>query len=341
MLSSPGFWVTDLGHINAMAASAKRAEVRMLTRSAGGRPVWAFAFGNKADCRGSANYSSACGGADRDRYSVRKGKTPVVLLLGAVHGAEVEGTAALINLIRLMEDGHDLNGEALPGLASAADGLRLVIVPVCNPDGRARFPYASALGMTMDEQRYWFQGTWKDGSLCGWPGCKLVHPIREESGFLGAYFNDDGVNIMHDNFFRPMAAETQALLDLADDEQADWVIQLHGGSNSCNSLLRTAYVTQESLLAVRDLSVRCDCRAREYGLRFSKAPVPERENGDTPPSFNLASALHHVCGAVSTVFESNQCVRDVPGIKLTHEQVYLSHRILFEELFLAAKEPRA
>ena len=40
-------------------------------------------------------------------------------------------------------------------------------------------------------------------------------------GILGAYFNDDGVNPMHDDFFLPMASETEAILRLAREEARD------------------------------------------------------------------------------------------------------------------------
>ena len=342
MLKVPEFWISNLDHIDRQAKTARRAEVREIARSAGGRPLYAFAYGDKQIMESTANYSSACGAFDRDCYAPLPGKKPVVLLLGAVHGAEVEGTAALVNLIHCLEEGKDLRGDENEALMKAAEDIRLVIVPVCNPDGRARLPYESVLGMTMKEMRYWFQGTWKDGSLCDYPRCKKVHPIKEASDHLGSYFNDDGVNIMHDNFFRPMARETQAILGLADEEKADFVIQLHGGGNCLNCLLPTHYVTKESLVAVHDLSVLCNERAKREGLAFTVCDVPERESGETPPSFNLASALHHVCGAVSAVFESNQHAAEHPGAKLTHDEVYRSHLILFEELFgMASSRSRA
>jgi len=337
MSEVPSFWVTNLPAVEALAGSAQRAEVRVLATSPGGRPVHAFSYGERQAMASTANYSSACGAMDKGFYAPLTGKKPVVLLLGAVHGAEVEGTAALVNLLHLLEEGRDLRGETHPGLAELAGHLRLVIVPVCNPDGRARFPHESALGMTNAQQRYFFQGTWKDGSLCDYPKCKSVHPIREASEHIGSYFNDDGVNLMHDNFFHLMARETQALLDLADEERADFIVQLHGGSNSLNAFLPTQYVTREVNEAIHALSVRCDAAAQKEGLSFRICnPPKEREGGVTPPSFNLASALHHVCGGVSAVFESNQRVADLPGAKLTHEEVFRSHYILFEQLFAVA-----
>ena len=332
MHNATDLWKTDLETIAAWAKRAKRAQVRSLCRSAGGRDVWAFAYGEKQELNRRANYSSACGAHDRSCYAPIKGKMPVVALLGAVHGGETEGTAALVNLISLMETGKDLRGDAYPSLVEAAEGVRLVIVPVCNADGRARVQPDSMIGCTGYELRYWMQGTWKDGSLCGWPDCKKQHPIKDYVDFLGGYYNDDGVNLMHDNFFHPMARETQALLDLCDAEAADWVIQMHGGSNSVNDLLQPDYVTLECQQAVRNLSIRCDEAAKAQGLAFHVRDLPGREQGATPPSFNLTSALHHVCGAASATFESNQCIIDQPGTHYTCEQVYASHRILFEQL---------
>ena len=335
-MNMPEFWKTDLETIEKFAKTVKLAEVKSLCKSAGGRDVWCFSYGEKQIITHKANYSSACGAHDKSCYAPVDGKKPVVILLGDVHGCEVEGTAAIMNLISLMETGKDLGGCEQPALVKAAKKVRLVLVPVCNVDGRARVKPAAMAGLTGDELRYWTQGTWKDGSLCGWPDCKKQHPIKDYVDFLGGYYNDDGINLMHDNFFRPMARETQAILDLCDSESADWVIHLHGGSNSVNALLQPTYVAYETKMAIKELSVRCNAAAQPEGLAFTISNVLEKEQGATPPSFNLVSATHHVCGAVCATFESNQCVIDQPGVHYSLEQIYASHRILFEQLFLTA-----
>lgn len=342
MLPVPSFWKTDLDTINALAKSAKRAQVREIVRSAGNRPVYAFAYGEKQMIDQHANYNSACGAHDRRWFDGFEKKKPVVLLIGAVHGSETEGVAALVNLIELMENGKDLRGDDYPELVQAIEGVRLVIVPVANVDGRARVEPASMIGCTNEELRYWAQGTWKDGTLCGWPGCKQRHPIKEHAGFLGGYFNDDGVNLMHDQFFRPMAKETQALLDLAAQEHADYVIQLHGGSNSLADILQPAYVPLEISQRLHRLASTCDAAAKKEGLGFTVREVQERrESGATPPSFNLTSALHHVCGGVSCTFESNEHIADQPGPHQSHEKIYRSHLILFEQCCRQAIEEMA
>ncbi|MGI5855571.1 MAG: M14 family zinc carboxypeptidase [Candidatus Merdivicinus sp.] len=327
----PEFWQTDLSAVSAWAERARKAGVRRLTDSAGGRPVWLFAYGEREELHPSANYSSACGAHDITFYRDRRRKKPVILLVGAEHGQETEGTAALMNLISLLETGADLAGRPNDAMLEAASNVRLLIIPVMNPDGRARVKPAAMIGCTNDELRYWGQGTWLDGSLCSWPDCKKVHPIRDAVEFLGGYFNDDGINLMHDQFFRPMARETAALLALAEEELVDCALHLHGGTNSVNDLLSTSYVPLEISEAIRQLSIRCDTAARQEGQSFTVRDIPARESGSTPPSFNLASALHHVCGAVSAVFESNECIRDAPGFKQTYEEILRGHMILFEQ----------
>ena len=257
----------------------------------------------------------------------------LVLLIGAEHGQETEGTAALVNLISLLETGFDLAGLPNEALCRAAENVRLLIIPVMNPDGRARVTPEAMIGCTNDELRYWGQGTWHDGSLCSWPDCKKVHPIRDAVDFLGGYFNDDGVNLVHDQFFHPMAKETAALLQLVEEECADCVLHLHGGTNSVNDLLYTSYVPVEINESIRELAVRCDTAASREGGAFSVRDLPDREHGLTPPSFNLASAVHHVCGAVSAIFESNECICDAPGQKQTYEEIIRGHMILFEQAF--------
>ncbi len=326
MFQVPAFWKSDLGTVERLA---QMCGAREFGRSAGGRALFAFAFGERQVRAGSANYSSACGAHDKKAYLSQPSRT--LLLIGGEHGQETEGIAALTALISLLHSGSDFVGGENPALLSAARQMRVVIVPVANPDGRARVQPASMLGGLQDDLSYWGMGTHKDGTLYRWPQCKFVHPMRDDVGFLGGYYNDDGINLMHDNFFHPMARETQALLDLAEEEKPAIALHLHGGTNSIADLLQTAYVPRESGEAIRRLALRCDAAARQEGLYFTVRDVPEKESGDTPPSFNLPSAMHHVCGCVSAVFESNEHICDQPGEKQNHAQVMRSHMILFEQ----------
>ena len=90
-------------------------------------------------------------------------------MVGAIHGQETEGTAALLNLISLLETGVDLQGIHNAAMLEACSRVRLLIIPVLNADGRKRVVPQAMIGKTWEEFRYWGQGTWSDGSLCEWP----------------------------------------------------------------------------------------------------------------------------------------------------------------------------
>ena len=336
-MNTPVFWKTSLAEIDqAYESATKVTEKRVLTLSAGGRPVYMLAYGPKK-LKGKANLSSALGAFDKTCYTNAENKIPCVVLIGAEHGQETEGVAGLMNLISVLETGVDLAGNPNKGIEELAAKVRLVIVPVANPDGRARVEPAGIVGLKGYDLRYWGQGTWADGSLCDYPACKKIHPITG-TGFLGGYFNDDGVNLMHDNFFHPMAKETQALLDLCADEIADFVIHLHGGSNSRGDLLQPCYVPIEVNQAIKELSERCLAVGMKEGLEFAVHKIPEQAHGKSPATFNLVTAAHHVCGAVSACYESNECLIDEPGPHRTHAEITRMHMILFEETMRMALE---
>ncbi len=337
-MTTPEYWKTDLEYIEKAYNEAKNcSEKRVLCESAGGRPMYMLAYGKKKKL-GTANYSSALGARDKSYYCP-KGQTPCVILIGAEHGQETEGVAAITNLISLLETGVDLAGKRNDALLEAARAVRPVIVPVANVDGRARVEPDCMIGRTFDELRYWGQGTWADGSLCGWPKCKSVHPIKDAAGFLGGYYNDDGINLMHDTFYNPKARETQAILSLCENEAADFVLHLHGGGNIKGGMLATDYVTKDCSLAIETLYKRCQAVGDLEGLEYLPSTIPATPSGENPLPFNLVSATHHVCGAVAACYESNEGILDEPGMptRLTHEQILRMHEILFEECFKMAQ----
>ena len=329
------FWKTTLEATEAAVLSARRGEAHVLCRTPGGHTIRYLTYGEKVDYCRRANYSSACGAKDPSCYADREGKRPTILLFGATHGQETEGVAAILNLISVLETGKDLRGCAVPEITETYEKTnpRLILIPVYNADGRARCVCDSMLGETPESLRRQGQGTWKDGTLCGWPDCKKIHPIREAAGFLGAYYNDDGVNLMHDNFFSPMAEETKALLALCDAEAPECIIGLHGGSNSTNFLLQPAYTPRFIRESVRRLALAVNEREAALGYRTLALRVPGLED-DPPASFNLTSALHHVCGAVSATYESNEGLKDENAFGA--EEILLRHYCLFEEVLKCA-----
>ena len=77
----PRWWQTTLEEIEQAAQSARKAQIMRLCHTPGGRPVTAFAYGEKQDIVSQANYSSACGAHEVGCYAPKAGKKPVVILL--------------------------------------------------------------------------------------------------------------------------------------------------------------------------------------------------------------------------------------------------------------------
>ncbi|NBD23888.1 M14 family zinc carboxypeptidase [Paenibacillus glycinis] len=327
------FWKSDLPAIAQGMAEVKRGRAGVLVTSAGGRDAYVAEYGEKEDFGRTANYSSACGAGDPSHYARKgEGAKPVLLLVGGVHGGELEGMAAVMNLIRLLETGTDYRGKRHDYLYENAGRFRLLLVPCLNPDGRARLPADTLIGTPYEQFVYWMQGSWKDGTLCSWPACKAVHPIKDAAGFLGSYFNDDGVNMMHDNFFAPMARETAALLALAEREAVDFHLSLHGGANEAIHFPAIAYLPAAVRRKHQAFNERMAEVYRERGLPFALVDQWTEKEGASAPSFNLTSAVHHACGGMSMTFESNMGL-DAPGERLSAEEILDSHFLLFEEMF--------
>jgi len=192
-------------------------------------------------------------------------------------------------------------------------------------------------GITYGEFRHYGQGRWKDGTLCGWPQCKKIHPIKDHVSYLGSYYNDDGINMMHDNFFGETSSETKAVMDTAETEAPDFTVLLHGGGNMIPAILETDYAPMFIKRKIRDLSLRVKEAAVRNNLPYSVTGISE-DNFEPPKSFNLASALHHTCGGAAFVYESHQGI-DYGGrapenweTSLSYEQILRSHYILFEQI---------
>jgi hypothetical protein len=336
---TPVFWKGRLSDVEAAVAAVRRGSSKVIARSPGGRPIYRVAYGPRLDLRGQSNYNSAAGAGDPQFYARKgPGTPPVVLLIGPPHGQEMEGIVGLVNLLHVAETAKDWRGREWPRLRANLDRCRALIVPVANPDGRARCPYDSFVGVPLAEMTRIGQGTRPDGTPWGWPGVKQRHPMTRDGGLLGAYFNDNGVNLMHDEFFAPMAPETKALLGLAREEAPDYILNLH--SHGVNpEILATAYVPRYCKETEARFAGRLMERYRQAGLPAGKPPTA-LEDGETypPPSFNLTSALHHVCGGVSMLFECPHGVKEPQYLQVSHDQILDLELLLYDELFAFAVE---
>jgi hypothetical protein len=172
--------------------------------------------------------------------------------------------------------------------------------------------------MTLADKEFWGQGTWSDDTLVGYPEVKLQHPmVGDNVGFLGAYFNDAGVNPMHDEFFAPFSAEAPAILEVARQEAPDLAVSLHA-RRTAPGILRPSFVPLEVQESVRSLAERYNAALERQGLPTS--PVPPVGPDAATGFFNLVSALYHVSGAVAFTHEDTHGLHGGDSTPMTMEQ---------------------
>jgi len=327
----PDFWFGDVTGLAGRFEKLARGAARVIAISPGGRPMHLIAYGQKEQAFQQTNFNSAIGARQPKAYRDKAArKRPVIFFVGPVHGHEVEALTGLINFIHVMETGKDLRGKDQTRLRELGEQCRLLIVPEGNPDGIARFEPRALQGMGQDDLRFWGQGTWSDDTLCGWPGAKRLHPMAgEEAGFPGCYFNDAGINPMHDEFFAPMGPEAPAILKVAREEAPDLAVSFHS-HESTPAILRPAYVTTEIQDDIRTLAVEYYTLLTQRDLPHARPFTVRGEGGKHPSPFNLTSALYHISGARPFTFE---CPHGIQGnCQVTLEQILDIQLTLYEAM---------
>ncbi len=333
----PGFWKSRVSDIEKEMMKVQVGKVKAVAVSPGGHPVYAVYYGKKEDLHSQANYNSAVAARDIGYYA-KKGKDtkPVLLFLGPVHGQEMESIVGLVNLIHIAETGKDYRGKDWSDLKRKIDQCRVIIIPCANPDGRERCPYDSFVGLQDTIMTKYGQGTKPDGTFWGWPGAKALHPMVGEVGLLGAYFNDDGINMMHDDFFAPMASETKAILDIARWEAPDLTVSLHSFENAHTAIFQPSFTPMFIKERIYELAEKVYYRYTKEGIPDLQLIRPELENyAETPgKSFNLVSALHHLSGTAAFTFECSHgtvsASHPVPAVSF--DQILDIELCLFDEM---------
>jgi hypothetical protein len=326
----PAWWTSRLADVQRSLDSVRRGQVQTLSVSPGGREVQCVAYGQaEPHLRGAANFNSALGAGRPEAYIDRaRRQRPVMLILAGVHGQEVEGVIGALSVIRLLETGRDLRGREQPELLSLLQRLRVVVIPLANPDGRARVPADGFVGVGAEEMHRLGQGTRRDGSNYNWPGCKAVHPMTGDVGFLGGYFDDAGVNLMHDEWPDPMSATTSALCRLTRVEGPDLLLNLHSYEHA-PGFLAISYVPMTVKQQVRAFAERCRDAFAAIGLPSHRLPDTDPDGATgVPPALNLTSVFYHCGATLPLTFESPQGLSEGPDM-FTYEQILDIHHTLF------------
>lgn len=307
----PDFWVsTTDGVASYLVQQVHRGTVELIGNSAGGRPIRAVFYGHARQGKGTTTFSGGIGSRQMQAYYGPDFGKKVYMVMAGIHGGEFEGIVGLVNLLSVLETGRDMRGHPWPEIVSAAAGIdRIIVIPIVNMDGRARIAVRMEAfrGSSNRIQEYLNTGGWSDGELIGWPAVKAHIPLDfSQTQFPGGYPNDNGVNIMHDDFFGARQPETQALFDLAARERPDLILNLHTGAGLDDYFARVHPPVGEEVLkpAFDGLYRAVHTALTRAGMQGSNDVAvetdPSHANGY---GYNLDSALDYHCGALSLVVE--------------------------------------
>ena len=327
----PAWWTSREGQIQGFTdKKVVKGKVAVLAVSPGGRPVRSVSYGEpEPELRGAANFNSAVASGDVGAFYKREQrKRPVLVIVGGIHGQEMEGMMGVVSLLSLMETGKDLMGAGQPGLLEKMQKLRLIAIPLANPDGRARVPYDGWSGLPLDEMTKWGQGTRKDGTPYGWPHCKAVHPMAGDVGLLGGYYDDAGVNINHDRWDAPMSTVTKSLLEIAHAEGPDMFLNLHGhGANP--EAMPARYLPGAAKREFARFSHGLHHCLRAKGYPCAIPSFFEENSPAMGPAFNLDCMMFHSGAAMPVTFE---CPQGLTCNKrsYSYEDTLNIHHALFE-----------
>jgi hypothetical protein len=313
---APPFWPGHPDQGIPFIKTLREATVRSIGKSAGGRDILAIEYGEKEPLSlRTDNLQSALASNlvppdptaifPASFYGKQRRVKPVVVLQGAIHGGEVTGTAASLNLCKIIETGSDLRGRPWPELREMARGVRLCILPWLNIDGASRSPVTNYSGMSSDLGGKLTGGVKKDGASLAYPAFKDIFPIPPaDMAFMGTYFNDAGVNLQYDFCLPRRQPETTAWMDYYLGERPDGVVIWHcnGGSliGPPGYYLPPGHQMEEARLggAVHARLLR-EGYDHPIAGRMSWATLP----GMGKPFIEQSTAVYHACGALPVMCE--------------------------------------
>lgn len=316
----PDFWIASTQEVNDyLQQHVHKGQCELLGRSAGGRPIYAVSYGSPRQGKGTTTYSGASSIKKIATYRGPESHKKVYMAIAGVHGFELEGIVGLVNLISVLETGKDLSGKPWPQIESMLDSIdRMVLVPLCNPDGRDRVPlrmekFRGSAPEANLVHEYLNTGGLEGGKLIGWPACKEYIPLDfTQCEFPGSYPNDNGYNIMHDNFFGEMQPETRILCNLTQREKPDVLLNMHTGVSRDDYFIEVCRPCVGAYSPLLERVWEDFYRAVHTDLTLGQLRKTQDLEKETTPKtrhigtgdMNLTSVLSFLCGALSVTVEN-------------------------------------
>lgn len=240
----PAFWPAKPEMGLKLIETLQAASVRTIGHSAGGHEIIAIEYGVKEPLDATNNNLHSAIAAKiipQDPteifpacfYGSQRRRKPVVALQGAIHGGELTGTVAMLNLCHIIETGEDLRGKKWPRLLELSQKTRIVMIPWLNIDGAQRWPIPNTAGISLELYQRCTQGVARDGTLHRHSEAKLLFPIPPgNTAYLGSYFNDAGINLQYDFCEVERQPETIAWMKYYLDERPDGIVIWHCDSGT-------------------------------------------------------------------------------------------------------------
>jgi hypothetical protein len=309
----PDFWVAKPNVGLPYIATLREANTRVIGQSAGGRDITAVEYGEKEPLDATTNnlhgvLASHIFPADPTDifhpafYGSKRRHKPVLAIQGALHGGELTGTVAMLNLCNVIETGKDLRGKAWPRLQELARATRLILIPWLNMDGAECWPIPNTAGVPDVLYDVCTHGMRKNGEKYSYPAHKAISPIPPgETAFMGSYFNDAGANLQYDFCLSHRQPETEAWMEYYLEEKPDGVLIWHCNAGSMigppGYYVPAGHQHEESRIggAVRSRLLR---EGFSVG-RLSWAGLP----GLGKPLLTQVDAVYHACGATPIMCE--------------------------------------
>jgi Zinc carboxypeptidase len=313
-MECPDFWLSKPENSMGFINSLKEAAVKTIGKSAGGREIIAIEYGEKEELNAISNnlsnsFAMYSGNPDQtqifpeDFYGSNRRRNPVIVLQGALHGGELSGTAASLNLCNIIEKGVDLRGKKWPELQAMARKCRILIIPWLNPDGTARQTIPCSAGMPQDLYNRFTQGVKKDGTILTYPSCKKYYPIPlDEIAYLGTYYNDKGYNLQYDYTEIERQSETKTWMKYYLEEKPDTVMSWHCDSGSMifppSTLMPVGFQHQASRIGAVVKQ-----RLTRDGYNVHRQSWVQLPGHGKSHALQQPSSIYHSCGALPILCE--------------------------------------
>jgi hypothetical protein len=307
----PSWWITEPDRVRQHLESLEGVEVEEIGRTAGGRPIIAAAWGPREilpelTCN---TVAAAFGASDSSAYYGKgQRQRQVLMLIGAAHGTEFEGTLAALNYMNIIVTGKDLLGRPQEAMAQEGRQLRFILIPFLNVDGRERaINQKHFIGTGLGDNLNYFglitQGLFRNGDVLHWPQSKLYQPMTEDRFlYFGSYVNDAGVNLVYDCPLGPdMQPESAAMIRYCRREMPDCVILSHSNGGSLVEPA-PAFVPSHFRQYSAQIAALVGMRCRRAGLARHGIAQP-RHSIFEGMGFYQSDALYHACGCLPVLVE--------------------------------------